>query len=82
MALSREQQEKAIDHLDLHFKNNRQCHVCGHNQWTIHPQLYELIKLAGNGASPERALIPLLVIECGHCGNTISFNAKKAGLLP
>lgn len=82
MALTHKQQEQAVSHLDQHFSDNRLCYVCGKNQWIIHPQLYELMKLPLGGANPERSLIPLLVIECADCGHTISFNAKKAGLLP
>ncbi|WDE03200.1 hypothetical protein SG34_017490 [Thalassomonas viridans] len=81
MALTSKQQEQAMAHLDQHFRDNRLCYVCGKNQWIIHPQLYELMKLPLGGADPERSLIPLLVIECADCGHTISFNAKKAGLL-
>lgn len=81
MALTKEQQQQAVTYLDLHFKDERKCNVCGENKWMIHPELYELRKLSSGAFIARGSLIPLLVIECEHCGKVLTLNAKKAGLL-
>ncbi len=80
MALTKEQQDKAIQHLNSKWIN-KTCPVCQGNTWDVHPELYEMRQFNGGDMVLGGPLIPLLVVECTNCGNTISINAIRAGVV-
>ena len=80
MSLTKEQQDKAIKHLNNKWIN-KVCPVCQGNGWDIHPELYELRQFSSGNMVLGGPLIPLLVVECTNCGNTISMNAIRAGVV-
>ena len=72
---------KAVAWLDQHWKGDWICSICGHSDWVGEDQAMELRpfnegRLAGTGP-----VIPLLVITCSTCGNTLFFNAILGGLV-
>ncbi len=81
MALNEEQQRKALDHLNTKWKGLRNCQICGDTNWNVHPELYEMRQFNEGNMVLGGPLIPLLVIECTNCGNTISINAIRAGIV-
>jgi len=80
LSLTKEQQEKAIQHLNKKW-TNKTCPVCQGNTWDVHPELYEMRQFNGGDMVLGGPLIPLLVVECKNCGNTISINAMRAGVI-
>lgn len=80
MPLNHEQQQKALAHLNTKWKN-KTCGVCEGNNWDIHPELYELRQFNQGNMVLGGPLIPLLIVECTNCGNTISMNAIRAGVV-
>lgn len=80
MPLNKEQQEKAINYLNNKW-HEKICPICKGTNWDIHPELYELRQFNGGNMVLGGPLIPMLVIECTNCGNTISINAMRAGIV-
>ena len=81
MLLTPEQQQQAIQYLNTNWVGQRNCAVCNQNQWTVHPELYELRQFSNGGLTVGGPIVPLLMVECQHCGNTITLNAMRAGLI-
>lgn len=75
-----------IDLEQLNSKINgnwfRECPVC-HGKETIgfESDLMQLTEFKGGNLSNEIAVIPLVVLTCGNCGNTILLNAINLGLV-
>jgi hypothetical protein len=81
LALNNEQQNKAMAHLNSKWVGKRECSVCKNNSWNIHPQVYEMRQFNEGGMVLGGPLLPLIIVECNNCGNTISINAIKAGVV-
>ncbi len=80
MPLNKKQQEKAINYLNEKW-HVKICQICQGTNWDIHPELYELRQFNGGNMVLGGPLIPMLVVECTNCGNTISINAMRAGIV-
>lgn len=83
MSLSEDLKNKALKFLDEKWTadQKQQCQVCHSETWNVHSDLYELRTFRGGNLVVGGPLIPLLVVECRNCGNTLMINAIKAGLV-
>ena len=81
MALNQKQQIKALAHLKSKWTGERKCQVCKSDIWNVHPELYELRQFNEGNMVLGGPLVPLLVIECTNCGNTIFMNAMRASVV-
>ena len=73
--------EKANEWLDRHWKADRLCPVCGNSTWLGEEQVMELRPFNQDRLGAPGPVIPLLVIICSTCGNTLFFNTILAGLV-
>lgn len=83
MEFTSEQMEAITSALDdLWSEESSGCWVCGENDWTIPPFLMELREFHGGPVVVGRSrYVPLLVVTCKNCGNTVTFNAFVLGIL-
>ena len=63
--------------------NNKNCFICGGNEWSVNDKVYELREFnEGNLVLGGRASItPVIPVVCEKCGNTVFINALITGLL-
>jgi len=71
-----------FEFLNQKWRGGKFCPVCGTNGWNVEPQLAELRFLSVGGFAIGGPVIPLVVVTCNNCGNTILINAIKAGWQP
>jgi len=82
MKLTKDQREK----IDIFIKNKwilpPTCPICHKNSWNISPELFELRSFHGGSMviGDKSGIVPLIVITCANCGNTIFINGIIAGL--
>lgn len=66
--------QKAIKHLQEKW-GSKPCPMCGHNNWSVSDNLFELREFQGGnivlGAGP---IIPVFPVTCNNCGNTVLVN--------
>lgn len=74
--------EQAIALLDQKWKGGKACPVCGNNSWNINPDLAELRFLSVEAFVVGGPVIPVAVVTCNNCGNTLLFNAMRLGWIP
>ena len=72
---------KAVEWLDKHWKGDWICSICGNSDWGGDDQAMELRRFNAGRLAATGPVIPLLVITCSTCGNTLFFNAILAGLV-
>lgn len=66
--------EKIIKHLNSKW-NNKNCILCGGNQWSVSDKMHELREYQdGNLVVGGGNIIPVVPIVCINCGNTIFIN--------
>lgn len=81
MKLNKEQQDKLIAKLNQVWKN-KNCEVCGQQNWMIDDTLFELREFHGGRTVLGSGVIkPLITISCASCGNTKMMNAIQLGLV-
>ena len=71
-----------LQFLNSKWRPPKLCQVCGTNTWDVEANLAELRFLNMGGFTVGGPVIPLIVITCKNCGNTILINAVKAGWIP
>ena len=71
-----------INFLNSKWRPPKACQVCGANTWNVEPQLAELRFLNLDGFIVGGPVLPLIVVTCSNCGNTVFINAVKAGWIP
>jgi hypothetical protein len=65
------------------WRGPKACSLCGVTAWNIEPELAELRFLSTSGALRLGVpVIPLVVLTCTNCGNTLLINAVRAGWHP
>jgi hypothetical protein len=80
MPLSYDQQERIKEKLSPLLRSS--CNVCGgrswelHNEVAMHPLFDIQYKMPINGQ-----FVPIVLVTCASCSNTLSFNAIKLGVL-
>jgi len=80
MKLTAEQTTRALNALQ-HFAPI-ECSVCKHKEWAINDYLFEVRDFLGGGLTVDRAIvIPLVVLNCKTCSNTLLFNAVQLGVV-
>ena len=82
MILTKEQREKMRDFLKNNWAIPRTCSVCHKNSWNISPEVFELRSFHGGSMviGGKGGIVPLILVTCANCGNTIFINALVAGL--
>lgn len=79
MPMSNEQLKKAEDWLAQHMPS-RSCPACQKGEHSLAQDMISgQILYAGGENAPS--FVPYFAAECGHCGHTMHFNARKAGLV-
>ena len=56
-----------------------QCSECGSNTWSVvgeDPSNVPAIPIINDNQTPTSANVPLLLVTCGSCGNTLFFSRK------
>jgi len=74
--------QRIVDFLNGKWRPPKTCTLCGSNVWSIEQNLAELRFLSTGGFVVGGPIIPLIVITCNNCGNTVLVNAMKAGWKP
>ena len=60
----------------------RHCSVCDGNKWELDDAVYQLGEFPGTPPnSPATRVNPVLALTCSNCGNTVTLNAIKLGIL-
>ena len=73
--------EKLAKWLNQKWKGGTYCPVCKENDWTLYDQIWELRQFHKGNLVAGGPIIPLAVLCCNNCGNTMNFNAIKLGLV-
>ena len=73
--------DRASEWLNTHWKGDWACPICGNTDWTGHDAAMEVRSFDEGRMAATGPVIPLLVITCSTCGNTLFFNAILAGLV-
>lgn len=68
--------EKYIKSIEPHA-----CPLCGKEEWTVSPHIYQVPEFDYNGILVSGAMYPVIAISCDNCGNTYFVNAIQAGIL-
>lgn len=71
--------EAVLGFLNTHWKGSKACSVCANNHWNVNTELAELRFLSVGGFKVGGPLVPLVVVTCNVCGNTLLFNAMRLG---
>jgi len=72
--------QKLIEHLSTKWQN-RGCPMCGARQWNVQAKPFELREFHGGGlVIGGSAIIPVIPVICGNCGNTVLVNPIVAGI--
>jgi len=72
--------------IDTFIKNkwtlHPKCPICHKNSWNVSPELFELRSFHGGSMviGGKGGIVPLILVTCVNCGNTILINALIAGL--
>jgi predicted nucleic-acid-binding Zn-ribbon protein len=79
--LSGEQLDKAIAHLQKHWKPEKsKCPVCDHDAWQV-DGVFELREFDNGSLNLRGRIYPVIVVACKTCGYSFWLNAVKAGVL-
>tara|TARA_R110002051_G_scaffold167785_1_gene238486 strand:- start:1553 stop:1819 length:267 start_codon:yes stop_codon:yes gene_type:complete len=81
LKLTKKQQKIALDFLKKVWTQDRGCNVCSTTDWTVHKELYEMRQFSSGELTVGGSFVPLLMLECKNCGNTLTINATKVGLV-
>jgi hypothetical protein len=79
MKLTAEAQQRAIGAVNRLLPI--QCNVCKTSSWNLTPELFEIRAFSGGDLHLGASLIPLLVLTCTNCANTIFLNAIQLGVV-
>lgn len=81
MKLTEQQYQKVLQAVREKWKPPAQCPVCRSNNWDVSREVYELREFQhGSIVLGATALVPLVPVTCGVCGNTVLLNALVIGL--
>jgi hypothetical protein len=71
--------ENILQFINAHWRGPKLCIICGTNAWNLEQNLAELRFLSVGSFHIGAPVVPLVVITCVNCGNTILINAMRAG---
>lgn len=77
MKLSENERQELSDYVDGIAKPAPVCALCRGTNWDISTEVFKLTQFQER--SGETAL-PLCVLVCGNCGNTLFIDARVVGL--
>lgn len=83
MVLSQEQGEKIINLIGEKWIRQGCCPMCNHSGLSIENRIYELREFNNGNVviGGNQATIPVAVIICPECGNTMFINVLAAGVI-
>ena len=70
-----------LDFLQAKWQN-RPCPMCGGGPWQVEDTPYQLTQFQQGGFLIGAPVVPVAVITCGNCGNTVLVNALLAKVIP
>jgi len=74
MKLSEAQHQILKDYVDQSMMHGAICAVCRATNWDIYSEVYKLTAFRdGSKVTP----LPLCVVSCGSCGNTLFIDARR-----
>jgi hypothetical protein len=71
---------KLITKLERLWETAR-CEACGTETWEVLKNIYEMRAYAPEEAFSIGPVLPVIVAQCDHCGNTRIASAIKLGLI-
>ena len=81
MKLNEQQHQQVLKAVQEKWKAPAACPVCRSNNWDVSREVYELREFqGGNLVLGASALVPLVPVTCGVCGNTVLLNALVLGV--
>lgn len=81
MELSSDQKKKLMTHLNTKWEN-RPCHLCGENDWTVSESIFEMTEFLGeNRSMTPGKIFPVVTVMCNDCGNTNLINPFVVGII-
>ena len=81
MKLNDEQKLKVEKYLSEKWPEPQACVVCHNVDWKFPDELFSLTEYNPEYPQPERRALPVIVLICTHCGNTMLFYAKCMGII-
>lgn len=73
---------RALNWIDQKWvKNDKECEVCGQNDWSFCPDLLSVLTNQPIFSSNPIARYPFFAIACKECGKTKFFNAHALNLI-
>lgn len=77
MQLNNEMKKAAFGRIGSVWTKEKSCIICGQEKWSMSDKIFSLNQFGVN--QKQNQIIPLIVLICSNCGNTISFNAITLG---
>lgn len=69
-------------HIQAKWSPEARCPLCGHEEWEVADQCFELRPAVRGGRAAAGFFLPVLPVMCAHCGHTVLLNARLAGITP
>ncbi len=80
--LSEADRQKISNWLNKRWRAQRNCTVCGTNNWSIGEHVVTTARLNNKGQIlMSGAAYPYVMVICNYCANTMAFNAPMLGLV-
>jgi hypothetical protein len=76
-----EQKEMALTWLMKHWKGEKQCPICGSNDWILGDHIVFPPLFSGSGLSVGGPAYPQFMVISVPCGHTLYFNALVSGIM-
>jgi len=80
MALSPEEEQRAITHLRLKWQR-KPCPMCGGGPWIVHGHVTLSLANKAHGVVLGGRSLPCAAVVCSICGNTALVNLLIAGVI-
>ncbi len=73
--------EKFLSDLNRNWGDNKVCPICGKRNWSVSPDVHQLLKFSGGTLVIGGSVIPIVSVTCTNCGYTLMFNPLISGAL-
>ena len=81
MVLSEEHKKRVKEHISKETPGRLLCSVCSGQEWVLSDRVFELPEFQARGLIIGGPRIPVVVVTCKKCGNTLFFNAIHVGVV-
>ncbi|MBN1946026.1 MAG: hypothetical protein JW797_10140 [Bradymonadales bacterium] len=81
MRLTEEQKLKLEQILTERWEAAHGCWICGSDQWSLSERLFELREHGGGRLQLDGASVPIVLVTCHGCGNTVMLNIVALGMM-